>query len=399
MADTILSSSSRRERDRLRQERRRRAVKLAVSSIAVAALAVAGVLVATDVLRPGEKAPRLAGAENRADSSALPQIRTLAEQHPPRPLSHEDPLRLWVGGDSLAGSVGPALGEIAGETGIVDTQVDYRVSSGIASNGVRNWPDRAAQEMAQHDPEAVVFVIGTNDASIVSNRRNDDGVYEWEPRYRIQVARMMDLLVGGEKHRTVMWVGAPTMKTKWRDDSVVELNRVMREEADLRDDVIYVDAYSLFAGSNGGYAESLADADGDIVRVRNQDGVHFTPAGADRLAGAVYALLDARWNIDDQAVPDQPIRYSLSAGSGGGGGSGSGSSGTGTGDTVVDDTVADGSTTTVTTSPPVTDPPATAPPATPATTTTTTTTTTTATTTTAAPTTTTDATIAAASEP
>lgn len=350
-----------------------------MASIGIAALAVAAVLVTTDLVRPDHSAPRLAGANNRTDSSALPQIRTLSELQPPRPLSHDDPLRLWVGGDSLSGSAGPALGEIAGDTGIVKTQVDYKVSSGIASDAVRDWPERAAADMAAYDPEAVVFIIGTNDAPIVSSHRNDDGVYEWEPGYRMRVAQMMDLFVGGEEHRTVIWVGAPTMATAWRDKGVVELNRVMREEADRRDEVVYLDAYSLFAGSDGRYAASLRDDDGDLVRMRNGDGVHFTAAGAERLARAAYALLDARWNIDDQAVPDQPIEYSM-VGNGELGRTRSYSGGSST-----------GTATTASTAPPATEAPATTAPPTSAPAVATTTTSAPAATTTAPPATTTTA--------
>ena len=58
--------------------------------------------------------------------------------------------------------------------------------------------------MDEHDPEAVVFMIGTNDASVVNSQRRER---RRRPRLgtgvRAKVANMMDLLVGGEKQRTV----------------------------------------------------------------------------------------------------------------------------------------------------------------------------------------------------
>ena len=48
-----------------------------------------------------------------------------------RKLDHAHPLKVWIGGDSLAGSFGPALGDLLGATGIVQTQIDYKVSSGL----------------------------------------------------------------------------------------------------------------------------------------------------------------------------------------------------------------------------------------------------------------------------
>lgn len=333
MADSLTPHSPRRDRDRQRRERRLRLTKATAGAVAGVVSVALAVLVATDTIRLGGGNPRLtreasAAAPLVVDPENPEQAESLAKLEPPRPLSHDAPLRLWVGGDSLAGWLGPSLGAMAGDTGVVATQIDYKVSSGIASDGVRDWPERALTEMTEHDPEAVVFMIGTNDASIVNHRLNEDGVYEWEPEYRLEVAEMMDLLVGGEKHRTVFWVGAPTMRTDWRDEGVEELNRVMQEEADLRDDVVFVDAYSLFAGADGQYVDSLAGPDGEYVRVRNGDGVHFTTEGGDRLASVVFALLDARWEITEQADEANPIEPDYSSGSGGyvsGGGRGTGS--------------------------------------------------------------------------
>jgi hypothetical protein len=214
--------------------------------------------------------------------------------------------------------IGPALGQIAGATGVVHTQVDYKVSSGLASNGVRDWVERATAEMAAHDPEAVVFEIGTNDASIVNDNPGPDGTPEWEPAYRLRVAQMMDLLRGSEDDpRTVLWVGAPPMSVEWRDEGVQELNRVMREEADKRaPDVVYVDAYALFSGEDGEYTSSLRTLSGEIERVRIGDGVHLTEAGANHVSAVLFALLDARWHIDEHADTAQPIAWDQSSGSG-----------------------------------------------------------------------------------
>ncbi|MET1000307.1 MAG: DUF459 domain-containing protein, partial [Acidimicrobiia bacterium] len=240
--------------------------------------------------------------------------------------SHEEPLELWVGGDSLAGALGPALGELTAATGIVDTQVDYKVSSGLATQ-VRNWPRHAEDAMADEDPEAVIFMIGANDATIVSSQDTDgDGVPDWEPDYRMKVARMMDLFLDDNPQRTLFWIGAPPIRTDSRNRGVIELNRVMKEEAEKRaPNVVYVDAYDLFADANGEYTDTVELEDGSTIRVRIGDGVHFTPVGAEYLARSVFALLDGRFNINAQADPDNRIDYSVrSGGPNGDGGSGSG---------------------------------------------------------------------------
>jgi hypothetical protein len=327
--DTLLIAAHVSRRDRLvaaRRRRRRRIVVITV--IVVVLLGSAGAFALTRDHDPtsNQAAAKHAGAAAGRRPAELPEAKQLKRQAPPRALTHADPLRLWVGGDSLAGAVGPALGKIAGATGVVHTQVDYRVSSGIASDGVRDWPARAAQQMSQYYPEAVVFEVGTNDASIVNSHENADGVPEWEPAYRLRVARMMDTLRGPPGHRrTVLWVAAPPMSLGWRDKGVRELNRVMREEAKKRaPDVVYVDAYKLFEGENGGYSSTVRTLQG-VERVRIGDGVHFTEAGADYLGAVLYSLLDSRWAIDKDADRAQPINWAESVGSSGNGGGSSGS--------------------------------------------------------------------------
>ena len=70
---------------------------------------------------------------------------------------------MWVGGDSLAGSLGPSLGTIAGATGVVQPYFDSRVSSGLTNPTFFDWPSHAEKEMARLNPEIAVFIIGAND--------------------------------------------------------------------------------------------------------------------------------------------------------------------------------------------------------------------------------------------
>ena len=244
-------------------------------------------------------------------------IATAHKLRPPRAISHADPLRLWIGGDSLAGSFGPALGQTAGATGVVDATIDYKVSSGLADQGIRDWYDHAQQVMSDSDPDAIVFIIGTNDASIVNTYdSNGDGVPDWQVDYRAKINRMMGILVGGNRHRTVYWLGPPTMGDHTLNKGGYELGRVMREEArKFAPHVVYVDTYHLFADQNGDYSRSLPDGHGDIKEMRISDGIHFSVDGAKYLSDTIWKLLDKRWNIAAQADPSQPIAYTIAQGS------------------------------------------------------------------------------------
>lgn len=307
MADTDdLTPTGARRTARLR---RRKHWRLAASVLGgLAALAV--VLVVTGAIpMPADAGTESAGSTNRhgtTTTGARGAVAAAASKQ--RSLDPSRPLQLWIGGDSLAGALGISLGQITADTGVVSPTFDSRPSSGLENPSFFNWPQHATQELARLNPEAVVFIIGANDGSIVTGQTNDaTHVPAWKVQYRAKVDAMMDLLVGTSR-RTVYWVGAPIMRDTKLSKQLIELNQVFVEEAAKRSaNVTYVDSYRLFSDPQGKYASSLLDTTGALVRMRTDDGIHFTsPAGGDRIADAIFKAMDADWHITDQAVANQP---------------------------------------------------------------------------------------------
>jgi hypothetical protein len=230
------------------------------------------------------------------------------------PLTPDRPLQLWIGGDSLAGSLGPALGEKTARTGVVAPTFDSRPSSGLASPSFFNWPVHATTEMARLNPEVVVFIMGTNDFSFTESSRVDaQGVPVW----RVAYARLVEQILGilGRNGRPVIWIGAPTLRDGEKDAGVRKVNAVASEVVERNADATYVNAYKLFSGLDGGYAATLPGVDGVPTRVRTSDGIHFTTKGAELLSANVFALLDARCHVRDQKVLNHPQPVHESPGS------------------------------------------------------------------------------------
>lgn len=356
-------------RDRRRDRRRRRARK--VVGIVTGVLAIAAVaLVASDLVRlSGEDKPSLAGTVETTVDRGPSHATTTTGARDCRKLSADEPLRLWIGGDSLAGSLGPELGKLAGATGVVQPYFDSRVSSGLADPGFFDWPDHATTEMARLNPEVVAFIIGTNDWTAVSG--------DWKSDYTAKVESTMKTLVGDG--RTVYWLGAPTLKDEKMDAAVVEVNAVAQEVAKRHPKVHYVDTYKLFSDADGTFAYDLPIEDGTTVTMRGGDGVHFTMDGADYLARQVYKLVDAQCGVTEQKVDGQTkeaietegstqVAPGSSSNSSNGSSGSSGSSGGGTIQTTLPAT-APPTSPPVDTTPPSTEPPPTAAPTTATTTT------------------------------
>lgn len=303
---------------RARLATRRRRMRIVAAFIAI--LVIAGGVGTAMALRNRDETPAISAPHTGAapsDEAPDSTAGTARKVGPPRVITHDNPMRLWIGGDSLAGSFGPALGQKAGATGVIDATIDYKVSSGLSDNGIRNWPEHAQQAMSDINPDAIVFIIGTNDASIVNSQdSNNDGVPDWQVSYGAKIETMMRAFVGDGHHRTVYWLGPPTLGDSTLEKGAYELGRFMKSEAaKFAPDVVYVDTYRLFSDANGDYSRSLPDSTGVVKEMRISDGVHFSVDGANYLSDAIWKLLDKRWDVTAHADPSQPIAYTIAPGS------------------------------------------------------------------------------------
>jgi uncharacterized protein len=216
------------------------------------------------------------------------------------PPTADDPAKVYIVGDSDAGTFGPYLQTLLDGTNIVDTELNYKVSSGLARPDFFDWPAELAAKVPEVDPDIVVATFGGNDSQglavkdgsfIVSDPVNNEA--EWTEEYRARVGEAMDLM--GANGATVIWVGIPnddnpevTAKLRIQDQAV-------RAEAAERPNVVFIDTWNRFSGRDGNWAEFVIDPrDGVGKDVRAGDGFHLNTNGAEILA------LDIAQAIRDQ---------------------------------------------------------------------------------------------------
>lgn len=216
-----------------------------------------------------------------------------------REVSAEDPLRLYIGGDSMVGQFGPMLANVATKSGVVAPEFQYEFKSGLTRPDFIDWPARLREVGAAQDPDVVVLFFGGNDAQPIKidGVVHEPGAPEWQTEYRRRVADFMTELV--EAGREVYWIGMPIVKSPTFQPRVDMMNAIYRSEAEAHDGVTFVDTHALFAGPDGSYAEYLPDDSGTKVDMRLNDGVHLTTAGAIRLAKVVFAQIASDWDLPE----------------------------------------------------------------------------------------------------
>jgi len=207
-----------------------------------------------------------------------------------------DPLNVWIIGDSLMELLGPSIVNESDASGVVEAVVDFRFVSGLTRRDYFDWPAYAAEQLPLVQPDVVIAMYGGNDGQ----NANVDGVIverwtpEWIEFYRGRVAEAMDTFIsGGSK---LYWIALPIMANDLFSEHVQLMNDVYREEAAKRPDVSVIESWDLFTDASGNYSAYLTNAAGNLELMRYGDGVHFTWAGARRLAEAVFEQVQSDWS-------------------------------------------------------------------------------------------------------
>ncbi len=206
------------------------------------------------------------------------------------PATPENPATVFIVGDSDAGTFGPYLQTLLDGTGVVETQLDYKVSSGLARPDFFDWPAEIDTKLPEVNPDIVVATFGGNDAQGLAVESGEfiigDPVAneaEWSEEYQRRVGAVMDQLLEGG--RTLVWVGIPNDDNPEVTERMAIQDQAAKAAAAERPEVIFIDTWTRFSGRDGGWAEFVIDPrDGEGKDVRADDGFHLNTTGAEILA-------------------------------------------------------------------------------------------------------------------
>lgn len=230
--------------------------------------------------------------------AAVAPTRATAEP-PRRRVAAERPLRVYVAGDSFAQPLGEEIAAMGARSAMVEVELDFRISTGLARPDYFDWPARLAEVAARPAaPEAVVVFMGANDDQNMITAEDalvEMTTREWRDEYRRRAAAAMD---GFRAAGTpVFWVGLPIMREPHESAVARDINAALAAEAAARPWVRFVDIWAMFADASGRFAAFLPDGHGQMQEVRQRDGVHLQRVATREVAVRVYAALAATWDL------------------------------------------------------------------------------------------------------
>jgi len=272
-----------------------------------------------------------------------PPVADYTKAPPPRKLETPPTSTIVVVGDSMADWLGYGLDETYADqpdTGVVR---EVRATAGLIrfdpKNETLDWPAVIKNQLATEKPKAIIVMLGLNDrisirdeaapvkgaeqtppgkaaapadSAAASPQSGADGTaahpvpgraYEfhtdlWADLYVKRVDEMIAALKS--KGVPVLWVGLPALRGPKSTSDMAYLDELYRERAE-RAGIFYVDIWDGFTDDQGRYAVDGPDFEGQIRRLRTVDGVHFTKAGAVKLAS--YAELELRRVLSNRGAP------------------------------------------------------------------------------------------------
>ena len=210
----------------------------------------------------------------------------------PRSPTPEEPLRIFVGGDSIGRNLADGLQRLAPRE-LTQIEIATRHSTGLSRPDYYDWPARLAKELTENRPDVIVLMFGANDfQNVMYNGRGLNRFkQEWTDLYCQRVAQAMRLV--SQPGVQTIWVGQPIVREATLANGLARLNAVYKTQALLHPSVTFVDTWSVFSTPDGKYAQSL-----DGVRLRDSDGVHMTIAGSNRLASPAWEQIASAWGLE-----------------------------------------------------------------------------------------------------
>ncbi len=229
--------------------------------------------------RPYERRER---PVQRARAPAVPAAPAAAARQ--RKPAVEASTHIAVFGDSLADLVAHGLEDALETREDIAVVRRTRGDSGLVRTDHHDWP-KAIREFLSGDNKVTfaVVMLGANDRQTI---REGEASHEplserWREIYRERVDAIVQAF--SERRIPLVWVGVPPMRNDRLSADLITLNGIYRERVQKAGGV-YVDIWEAFVNDQNRYDATGPDVAGQIVRLRTNDGVHFTRAGARKAA-------------------------------------------------------------------------------------------------------------------
>ena len=208
------------------------------------------------------------------------------------------PFVIGVFGDNVAQMLAQGVNDAYADRNVTVLR-KARENTGLVRDDYYDWP-KAAQDFLASDQkiDLAVMMIGSNDRQAIRDGGQTADVLsdKWREAYLARATAVAQAF--REKGVPLIWVGMTVMKNERLSADLAQFNEIYRTAAQ-KAGATYVDVWEPFVDERNRFTLSGPDLNGHVTRIRTGDGVHFTRAGARKLAHFIEA--DVKRYLDQRA--------------------------------------------------------------------------------------------------
>lgn len=256
--------------------------------------------------------PTLAAAAVDAADLAKPDEAAAAEEEPAQDEPVELPkFKVLILGDSLiATGFGALLEKRLDAHPQVTAYRKGKSASGLARPDFFDWMAEAKRQVELRKPDLVVVLMGGNDGQDLTHRNKKAGRRvpwkheNWEASYRERMDSFLAEVSAPE--REILWLGMPTMGLRSLEKKLVTIRGVQKAAVEAHDSASYLETAPMVSNDDGGMlTHAEVGPKKKKKAIRADDKIHFTMAGSQYFADAVYPGVLEALEVEDATPADE----------------------------------------------------------------------------------------------
>ena len=242
-------------------------------------------------------------------AASVPRATALA---PLPPVKSGRPRVVALAGDSMmaVGLSATLMRQAVGDKNLRIVKA-FRSGTGLARPDFFNWMDEYPAMLGSETPQVVIVAIGANDGQgfVVDGKVQAFGTDDWRTTYQSRVADYLAMVESTGAR--VVWVGLPPMRSSAFNEKVAMINRIAYSIVSQDPRAVWWNSAPFVADESGGFREFASLSDGKTMRLRAEDGIHFSDDGAGVIASILMKWLDPPIEAAGNGpVPARPAPWS-----------------------------------------------------------------------------------------
>ncbi|MDL0109883.1 DUF459 domain-containing protein [Campylobacter felis] len=197
-------------------------------------------------------------------------------------------------GDSLMQGVAVALNKDLKKLGLKVVDLSKQ-NTGLSYKSYFDWAKETTKTLQNNkNIKYLVVLLGANDPWDIKK----GGIYHhfnsksWLEIYTQRVDEI--LKIATEHNIKVLWYEIPPVKKEDLNKKLSILNQIYSQEI-LKNKGIFINT-KLFFSKNDAYSAYIKDENNKSIKVRSDDGVHFTPSGAKKMSKLLLEYIKLKDN-------------------------------------------------------------------------------------------------------